>query len=314
VAADRSQFLRDRIGGRTLVERIGVPAALILVLLGLLAAQAHPDSASIRAAANARAILTVAAPLTASLDCPDCPIMTVPGDSLPLFVESKELGLVCHPARIAADEGRWTFLLRGPGGVGINGAALEIAGTEHKAIRIEAPTPNAVLVDFLLPVLTPGDQAQLILRAGRREIGRIPISVSGPASVPPGARQPHFVRLQMRENVFLYPLHSSGGYTAQDGRRLAEIGGDRHFHELLADMGIEWIRKIMSNIDEADSVQWDPRNHRELVYGGSQLRMYLVYLDPERSEEAFREIFRAFPQVEQAFVNSDPRARGRAGH
>ena len=43
--------------------------------------------------------------------------------------------------------------------------------------------------------------------------------------------------------------------------------------------------------------------------GGKQLRQYLMFFDPERSEEALKEIFLGFPQVEDAFVNRETQHR-----
>jgi len=230
-------------------------------------------------------------------------------DPVPLFIEAKELGLTCYPARIAADEGRWTFFLRGRGIIDLASAKLKVAGAEYAAVRIDFPTPTGVLIDFVLPPLVPGSKAELILLSAQAEKGRLPIHISGPAEVPVGHRQPNFVRLQLRDGTLLYPTHAGGGYRAEDGRRLVEIGGDEEFRAVLRDMGIEWIRKIMSNLVEGDTVKWDERNHREIVYGSEQLRMYLAYLDPQRSEEAFREIFRSFPQVERVWVNDDMETR-----
>ncbi|MFH1143929.1 MAG: hypothetical protein V1774_05235 [Candidatus Eisenbacteria bacterium] len=239
--------------------------------------------------------------------CPACPPKThAPGDSLPLYVASSELGIVCIPARIAYDEGRWTFFLRGKGIIGVTGAQLEVAGARIDASRIDLPTPFGLLIDFLLPPLTPGARARLILIGTQGELGRLPIDISGPAMVPIGHRQPDFVRVQLAEGTLFYPLHQTGQV---DARSLDEVGGDEEFLALLRDMGIRRIRKTLSNIAEGDSVQWDERNHRELLYGGTQLRSYLIYLNPDRSQEAFREIFRAFRQVEAGWVNEDMATR-----
>ena len=67
----------------------------------------------------------------------------------------------------------------------------------------------------------------------------------------------------------------------------------------------------MSRYAEDDSIQWDARYLREQVYAGKQLRQYIMYLDPDRSEAAYREIFLAFDEVEGAFLNRDHRKASR---
>ena len=231
--------------------------------------------------------------------CP--PLQFAPGDPVPLYVQSTAMGIVCQPARIACDEGAWTFFLRGPGILSVTAARLKVGSAQFVAARLTMPTPRGLLIDFKLPALAEGAQADLILLNGNKEFGRLPIAISGPASVPVGHRQPDFVRLQLREWTLHYPLQPAGATPL----KLEEIGGDEDLRARMQEMDIRGVRKIMSSIVEGDTVQWDERNHRENVYGAKQLRMYLMYVDPGRSQEAYREIFRAYPQVEQAWVNED---------
>jgi len=279
-------------GGIVLAGRIALAGALAVAGWGALA----DDFASPAGARQETA-------------CPYCPaIQFAPPDPLPLYVHSPSLDLVCQPARIACDEGAWTFFLRGPGILDVTGARLEAGGARVTATRLDWPTPLGLLIDFTLPALNEGGRAQLVLLGSGKELGRLPIAIAGPASVPPGQRQPDFVRLQLRDWTLFYPLHASGQV---EYRKLEEIGGDESFRAAMREMGVRGVRKILSSVVEGDTVQWDERNHRENVYGSAQLRMYLAYLDPTRSQEAYREIFRAFSQVEEAWVNEDMELRRR---
>ncbi|MBM3318525.1 MAG: hypothetical protein FJY75_11800 [Candidatus Eisenbacteria bacterium] len=218
------------------------------------------------------------------------------------FVEAAEAGLTCYPARMSSAERRWTFFVRGGRAVQVTGAQLEVGGRSLPAVRVDAPTPHAVLIDFEYEPLAAGETAGLVLEGAAGEIARFPISVVPPAEVPPEYRQRHLVRVQTKPWTLDYPLQRG---SATEARRLAEIGGDEQFLALLSELGIERVRKSLPRFAEGDTVQWFAQLNREEVISARYLRQYLVYIDEGRSEDAYKEIFLAFPQVEAAFINTD---------
>ena len=226
------------------------------------------------------------------------------------YVEAVEQGLTCYPAQMSATEGRWTFLLRGAGAFAIEGGRLVVDDSEYPAARLSYPTPGSVLVDFEYPALSADETAELVVESEGQTSANFAIRVVRPTEVSRDRRQPNRVRVQLRSWTLIYPLHGFGRDRKIDGRRIEEVAGDEEFLGILMDLGIEKIRKVISRYAEDDSVHWDNRYQRENILGGKQLRQYLMFFDPERSEAAYKEIFLAFPQVEGAFVNED-RNRGR---
>jgi hypothetical protein len=220
-------------------------------------------------------------------------------------IKSAEVDLTCFPALMSNAEGRWTFFLRGGAAFQIKGARLHVAGQEYPATRIDFPTPNSALVDLEYGPLPPASEAQLVLEGASGELTHFTVAVV-PPSVPPAAlRQRHLIRVQLRPFALDYPLHSPSPEGAVQFRRVSELGGDPQFLMLLQELGIERVRKALSRYAENDSIHWNATLKREDVIGGPYLRQYLLFLDEARSEDAFKEILLAFPQVEGAFVNSD---------
>jgi len=248
-------------------------------------------------------VFVAAAPRAACEDCADCP----PGegaaaDTLPLTATVASIDLTCYPARIATNEGHWSFLLRGRATLDLVGAYLHTSGGNFAAGEIRYPTPNSAILDFEYPELV-GSMVELVLEGPDAELARLPIYVSGPIDIPPEDRQTGIVRLQLEEGTILYPLHVGPGGDRVEYRTLDEVSGSQEFLGALRDLGIDRLRKVMSRFAEGDTVQWDETNYRELHYGATHLRSYLVYLEPSQSEEAYRQILRGFPHVEAAFLN-----------
>ncbi|MCK4413860.1 MAG: hypothetical protein KAY32_09965 [Candidatus Eisenbacteria sp.] len=236
-------------------------------------------------------------------DCADCPPGEgAPADTLPFTVTAEALDLTCYPARIASDEGHWSFLLRGRATLDLVDAHLHTSVGDFAAAGIRYPTPNGAVVDIEYPELVD-TMVDLVLEGPDAELARLPIHVFGPVDIPDEDRQSGIVRLQLEEGTILYPLHVGPGSSLVEYRTLAEVTGDEGFLGALRDLGIDRLRKVMSRFAEGDTVQWDPKNYRELHYGAKHLRMYLVYLDPSQSEEAYRQVLRGFPHVEAAFLN-----------
>jgi len=228
---------------------------------------------------------------------------TPPAPSPVRFLEAPAAGLTCYPAHLLGSEGRWTFLLRGRGSLGVEGAVLEVGGVRNPATRIIYPTPNAVLLDFTFAPQSENGSAQLILLSSpkEKEITRFSIAVESWPEPSTARRQSGLVRLQLKPWTLLYPLH---GTEAKD-RALVDIAGDPQFLSVLQDLGIERVKKAVSRYAEDDSLHWNAQFEREDALGGDVLRTYLLLTDPQRSEVAIKEIMLAFPQVQKAFVNAD---------
>jgi hypothetical protein len=224
-------------------------------------------------------------------------------DAPPRFLKAEGVDLTCYPARLHASEGRWSFLLRGKGTLAVESAALVIGDARIPATRIAYPTPNAAIVDVQYPQQTPGGSAELVLSGADpvREVARFRNEVAAWPELPPVRRQRALVRLQLRPWVIFYPLHGS----ELKDRGLAELAGDESFLAVLRDLGLERIRKAISRYAEDDSVHWNETYQREDMLGGDLLRSYLLDIDPQRSELAYKEIVLAFPQVQMAFINED---------
>ncbi len=238
-------------------------------------------------------------------ECPSAPEGEGRGraDAACILIEGTDL--VCYPSVLHSREGRWTFLLRGNGAFEIDHARLDVAGAEYPTTRLAYPSPSAVLIDFEYPLLQVRETAHLILEMSGRELARVPVPVTRGEKIPPARRQKHLVRVQMRPWTLLYPLHGFRGDHNVKDRQVVEIAGDEEFLAVLHDMDIRRIRKVIARHAEDDSIRWDPRFHRENVYHGEQLRQYIMYIDPNRSEAAFLEIFLGFEQVQGAFINED---------
>ncbi len=256
----------------------------------------------------------IAFPETGCAQCADCPEPGGTGEPVDpasaRYIRPEGVDLVCYPATLQAPEGKWTFFLRGPDAITVERARLVVGDAEYPVKRLATPTPTSALLDFEYPPLKVGEAARLVLTGGGREIAQIPVRVTSGARIPPERRQRHLVRVQLRQWTLLYPLHGFRSSQNVKDRELAEIAGDEEFRRILLDLGIEKIRKVMSRYAEDDSIHWDARIEREIVYRGTQLRQYIMCLDPDRSEAAFREIFLGFDQVEGAFINED-RSRSR---
>jgi hypothetical protein len=219
------------------------------------------------------------------------------------------LDLVCFPKELHATEGKWTFFLRGADALDVTGGYLLAGQHRHPHTRLDFPTPRSALIDFTYPALQVGDAVELVLERDGRELGRLPVAVTRGDRVRPDRRQSALVRLQLKPRTLFYPLHGFHGEKGVQDRRLADISGAEGFLTLLQDLGIERLRKVMSRYAEDDSVHWDARFLREVIYHGEHLRQYLVYFDPDRSEAAFKEIFLCFAEVERAFINEDKSKR-----
>ncbi len=217
-----------------------------------------------------------------------------------------DLALACYPAKMLALEGAWTFFLTGRDVLKVDGARLEAGTTRLKPQRLTYSSPTSLLIDFTYANLQPGGKAQLVLLGGRKEIGRVPIAIGAAPTVPMERRQDDLVRVMMKKGVILYPLHGFGG----DGvvqRSVDDLGGDEAFKDLLRQLEVSGVKKVLSEYAEDDSVRWDDRYFRDKITPGVQLRQYLFYLDPARSEAAYREILLAFDAVEGAYLNQDYR-------
>jgi hypothetical protein len=244
-------------------------------------------------------------PTPARAQCPE-PKDTTPRDPSTIGGEQVPgMDLVCFPSKLHANEGKWTFFLRGPDVLDVTGGYLIAGRRRHSHTRLNFPTPRSALIDFTYPALQVGDTAELVLEQDGRERGRLSIAVTRGDRVRPERRQRALVRLQLQPWTLLYPLHGFSGDRGTTERKLAEIAGAEEFLAVLQDLGIERLRKVMSRYAEDDSVHWDPRFLREVIYNGEHLRQYLVYFDPDRSEAAFKEIFLCFSEVEKAFINED---------
>ncbi len=226
------------------------------------------------------------------------------------FVSVENMDLACHPATFFAREGNWTFLLRGDDALLVESVRFVAEDVERDADRLTYPTPTAVLVDVTYPELKLGTKASLVLLGSEGELARVSVKVVPGAVLPSERRQRGLVRLQLQQGVFAYPLHGfRGRRSGVVDRWLVEVGGDEDFHRLLQDLAVEKVRKVLSRYAEDDSIYWDARHLRMEHYMGTHLRQYLVYLDEARSEAAYREILRGFPQVEAAFINEDHKTR-----
>ena len=223
------------------------------------------------------------------------------------FLRADGLDLACCPNTLFAPEGKWTFFLRGRGALSIDGAQLVVDGKRIAARRVTYPTTNSALVDFEYDPLPTEGTAELKLLGEGAEICRFTIPLVEGHPVPPDRRQKYLVRVQLRPGAIEYPLHGFRGRGGVSERHVWELGGDEEFCALLAEMGIEKLRKVMTRYAEDDSIHWDPRHDRELLYAGTQLRQYIFYLGEERSEAAYKEIFLALDDVEGAYINEDRR-------
>jgi hypothetical protein len=221
----------------------------------------------------------------------------------PRFLTAPGMDLTCYPARLLAEEGRWTFLLRGHATLGIEGAALELKGVRTPAERILYPTPNAAVIDVKYARASDLGTATLILfgQTKEKEIARFTIRVDSWPEPPTERRQIGLVRLQLKPWTLLYPLHDS----EVKERTLPELAGDAQFLTVLQDLGITAVRKAIARYAEDDSLHWNPQFQREDALGGDVLRTYLLVVDRGHSEVAVKEIMLAFPQVQKAFVNQD---------
>ncbi|MBD3236954.1 MAG: hypothetical protein GF330_09640 [Candidatus Eisenbacteria bacterium] len=219
-------------------------------------------------------------------------------------VASPDLALTCYPAQIASTEGQWTFLLRGGEAFAVEEARLVVPTGEIPA-ELDYPTPQAVLVELTYKRLPIGATAQLVVRLQDGRTTRFELPTVVGTAVPPDRRQPDRIRVQLAPWTLIYPLHGFGRGSSVDGRAVDELAGDEAFLGLLRDLGIPKVRKVLSSYAEDDSVHWDESKKREILYSGRHLRQYLVFIQEGRSELAHKEIFLAFPQVEEAFVNED---------
>ncbi len=213
--------------------------------------------------------------------------------------------LTICPGRINAEEGNWTFFLRGKAAIGVTGARLVAGAKEYAAGPIAYPTPNSALVDFRYDPLPIGDTVQLVFTGNAGEIARFSIPAIPPGEAPPEYRQRHLIRVQLRPYTLVYERHSAGPGDPIQYRLVRDLGGDEQFLTLLRELAIERVRKTLPRFTELDSVRWDPGMKREQVIDTKYLRQYLIYLDEARSEDAFLEIFLCFPQVQGAFINVD---------
>jgi len=225
----------------------------------------------------------------------------VPGAKEPCQLAAAGVELVCMPARINAEEGRWTFFLRGGAAFEITGAELHAGGESYPTTGQEQPTPAAALLDFEYPPLPIGGQAELIVMQADGELARFEIRIVPPSEAPPQYRQRHRVRLQLEPWTLDYPLHSN----SESDPTVDELGGDESFLALLRELSVERVHKALPRKAEDDSVEWLPRLKREQVTPGRYLRQYLMFIDKARSEDAYKEIFRCLPHVEAAFINVD---------
>jgi len=233
----------------------------------------------------------------------------------PPFVKSQTRDVTCYPGTIYAPEGKWTFFLRGHDVLEISGAKLMAGGATYPMKRMENPSPNSALIDFEFPELTRGEGAHLVLTRRGTEIERFALYVSSGDRIPPGERQDARVRVQLQAGTILYPLHGFPNDRREiKDRTVPELGGDPEFLAILQEMGVQRVRKVLSRYAEDDSVHWDDRFLRNNFYRGTQLRQYLAHFEPGRSEAAYKEIFLALDQVEDAFINADRSKRSGGGH
>jgi hypothetical protein len=226
-----------------------------------------------------------------------------PAAPAPRFLTAPGLDLTCYPGRMLAEEGRWTFLLRGRATLDVESAALELGGVRTPAERILYPTPNAAVIDVKYTPSSNRGQATLVLYGApkAKEIARFTISVDSWPEPQVGRRQLGIVRLQLKPWTLLYPLHQ--GEVKE--RTLPELAGDPQFLSLLQDLGVTAVRKAIARYAEDDSLHWNEQFQRQDELGGDVLRTYLLLTDPSHSEVAIKEIMLAFPQVQKAFVNAD---------
>lgn len=255
-------------------------------------------------ARGAMALLLLSSAAPASDDCAPAPRRDSRGSHEGRFVVSTDVDLTCYPALISSSEGQWTFLLRGAEAYSVEQAQLVVQSDVLQA-ELDYPTPQSVLVELTYRRLPIGATAVLEVRLQDGRTTRLEVPVVMGAAIPPDRRQPDRVRLQLTPWTLLYPLHGFGRGSGVDGRTVAELAGDEEFLSLLRDLGVPLVRKVLSRYAEDDSVHWDKSKKRENLYDGKHLRQYLVFTQEGRSELAHKEIFRAFPQVEDAFINED---------
>lgn len=221
------------------------------------------------------------------------------------FLRAASVDLTCYPARMSGEEGRWTFFLRGKAVLQVSEARLVAGERTIPAVRIDAPTPYAVLVDFEYEPLPAGTTAELVLAGEEGELARFAVPVVPQGEAPPEFRQPHLIRVQLKPWTLDYPLQTPNARGQVEPRHIDELGGDEQFLRLLRELGISRVRKGLPRFAEGDSIHWDERLQRDQIFSSHYLRQYLFFLDERRSEDAFKEIFLAFPQVEAAFINTD---------
>jgi hypothetical protein len=227
---------------------------------------------------------------------------TPPVAPAPKFQTAPGLDLTCYPGRMLAEEGRWTFLLRGRATLDLESAALELGGVRTPAERILYPTPNAAVVDVKYAPSANRGRATLFLSGpSKKEIARFTIPVDSWPEPQLGRRQIGLVRVQLKPWTLLYPLHES----EVKERTLPELAGDPQFLSLLQDLGVKAVRKAIARYAEDDSLHWNEQFQRQDELGGDVLRTYLLITDPGNSEVAIKEIVLGFPQVQKAFVNAD---------
>ncbi len=228
-----------------------------------------------------------------------------PGGTTVLFAGG--LDLACRPAVIHSHEGQWTFFLYGADAFGIDRARLVIGEDAHVPVAMRRPTPESLLIDFEYAAVPLGTAAHLEIfeRSGAEPTARFDLTVTPSLEVAPENRQPDLVRVQLEPGVLQYLLHGIKPGDPVRERRLEELDGDEELIDALRALGITRMRKIMPRYAEDDSVHWDPRYLREIHYPGRQLRQYVMFLDQDWSEAAYKEIFLSLPHVEKAFVNED---------
>lgn len=253
----------------------------------------------------AAAILPIASPVRAQPAAAPPPALEDYADSAGKPLVATGVDLTVYPGRINGEEGNWTFFLRGKAALGVTGARLVTGEKEYVAGPIEYPAPNAALVDFRYDPLPIGRAVQVTFTGDAGEIAHFSVPVIPPGDAPPEYRQRHLVRLQLRPYTLAYELHTAGPNDPIQYRLVQDLGGDEQFLKLLQELAIERVRKTLPRFTELDSVRWDEKLNREQVIDTKYLRQYLIYLNEARSEDAFKEIFLCFPQVQEAFINLD---------
>jgi hypothetical protein len=248
-------------------------------------------------------------PMPAAGQCADPPADT--GESQlagsARILRAAELDLSCRPSILHAREGQWTFFLEGSDAFSITRGELVLADRVFAAAAMRRPTPHSLLLDFTYPPVPLGAAAALRLytRGAEHPAVEFELTVTPSLEVEPENRQPDLVRVQFERGAVEYLLHGLGASDPVRERYVDELSGDPELLRTLRAMGIHRLRKVMPRYAEDDSIHWDPRYLRDIVYRGTQLRQYVLFLDEDWSEAAYKEILLGVPRVEKAFVNED---------